>query len=747
MSYLDELNDVQRGAVTTTEGPVMVIAGPGSGKTRVLTYRIAHLLEIGIAPWNILSLTFTNKAAREMKERIQNVVGDKVKNVWAGTFHSIFARLLRYHAEKLGYPKDFVIYDSQDSKNVIRAIVSEMSLDPKIYSANAIAARISSAKTNLIAPSKYERHADLMDEDRAARRPYFYQIYKRYMARNLRSGAMDFDDLLYFLYWLFRQQPDILKKYQEKFKYVMVDEFQDTNFLQYAILKQLVRYEGSPNNICVVGDDAQSIYAFRGATIDNIFGFEKDFKGAKTFKLEQNYRSTNYIVQAANEIISNNSRQIKKDIWTDKKEGNKVRIIKTSSDAEEAKRVVDSILELKNRNHLKNSEIAILYRTNAQSRVFEEYFRKYGIAYRIYGGLSFYQRREVKDLVAYLKLTVNPNDGEAFRRAVNNPKRGIGKSTLDKLAKQADEAEKSLWATIDNAALPARAKVALLKFKVLIKGFQKKLDTVSPSDLAKFIFGASGLRAPLVQDPTPEGISRVDNVNSLLDGIKIYEDPDSIVAVQEDEEQKTLTGWLQNISLMTDADKENQSTDVVTLMSVHAAKGLEFKSIFVTGLEEKLFPSFMALESKEAMDEERRLFYVAVTRAEEFLTLTYAESRYKFGKTTYGTPSRFLSEMSKDILETNIVESALSRTATVQGSFKPFLPKKKLPKRTILNFKASSVEDIQKGVTVMHEYFGKGKVLQIDGTNDKKVATIYFNSMDKPERRLMLRFAKLQVLS
>ncbi|HHB77635.1 MAG TPA: ATP-dependent DNA helicase [Saprospiraceae bacterium] len=747
MGYLDELNDVQKAAVTTIDGPILVIAGPGSGKTRVLTYRIAYLLEQGVSPWNILSLTFTNKAAREMKERIENVVGDKVKNVWAGTFHSIFARILRYHADKLGYPKDFVIYDAQDSKNVIKAIVSEMSLDPKIYAPNAIAARISSAKTNLIAPSKYELHADLMEEDRAARRPYFYQIYKQYMARNHRSGAMDFDDLLYFLYWLFRKEKEVLLEYRNKFKYVLVDEFQDTNFLQYSILKQLVHYEKSPANICVVGDDAQSIYAFRGATIDNIFGYEKDFKNVKTFKLEQNYRSTNYIVQAANEIISYNSRQIKKDIWTDKMEGNKIKLIKTSSDAEEAKRVVDTILEQKNRNHLKNSEIAILYRTNAQSRVFEEYFRRYDIAYRIYGGLSFYQRKEVKDLVAYLKLTINPKDGEAFRRVVNYPKRGIGKSSLDKLAKYANEQELSLWEAIDNAPLPARAKDALLKFKVLIKGFQKKMDTIQPSDLARFIFNASGLRPILIADNTPEGVGRIDNINSLLDGIKAYEEEDSVVVVQEDEEAKTLTGWLQNISLLTDADKENESSDVVTLMSVHAAKGLEFKSVFVTGMEEKLFPSFMSMESKESMDEERRLFYVAVTRAEQYLTLTYAESRYKFGQMTYNAPSRFLEEISSDILESNVVERPTRPTSTVQGAFKPYLPKKKLPKRRIPNFKPSSVEEIKKGATVMHEFFGKGKVLQIDGTNDKKVATVYFKDMEKPERRLMLRFAKLQVLS
>ena len=748
MGYLEELNDVQRGAVTTTDGPVLVIAGPGSGKTRVLTYRIAYLLEQGVAPWNILSLTFTNKAAREMKERIEKVVGDKVKHVWAGTFHSIFARILRSHADKLGYPKDFVIYDSQDSKNVIKAIVNEMSLDPKIYQPNAIASRISSAKTNLIAPSKYELHADLMDEDRASRRPYFYQIYKQYMARNHRSGAMDFDDLLYFLYWLFRKEKDVLAEYQNKFKYVLVDEFQDTNFLQYSILKQLVLYTGSPENICVVGDDAQSIYAFRGATIDNIFGYEKDFKKVKTFKLEQNYRSTNYIVQAANEIISYNSRQIKKDIWTDKKEGNKIRLIKTSSDAEEAKRVVDLILEQKNRNHLRNEEIAILYRTNAQSRVYEEYFRRYDIAYRIYGGLSFYQRKEVKDLVAYLKLTINPKDEEAFRRVVNYPKRGIGKTSLNKLANYANEKEISLWEAIDNAPLPAKAKDNFLKFKVLVKGFQKKMDTVQPSDLARFIFNASGLRPILVADNTPEGVGRIDNINSLLDGIKGYEEEDAMVVVQEDEEKKSLTGWLQNISLLTDSDKENESSDVVTLMSVHAAKGLEFKSVFVTGMEEKLFPSFMSMENKESLDEERRLFYVAVTRAEQFLTLTYAESRYKFGQMTYGAPSRFLEEISSDIIESNVVARPIrtSTAATVQGAFKPYLPKKKLPKRVIPNFKPSAIDDIKKGVTVVHEFFGKGKVLQIDGTNDKKVATVYFKNMEKPERRLMLRFAKLQVL-
>ncbi|MEO1255185.1 MAG: UvrD-helicase domain-containing protein, partial [Bacteroidota bacterium] len=527
--YLKELNEVQRQAVVATEGPVLVVAGPGSGKTRVLTYRVAHLIETKAKPWEILMLTFTNKAAREMKERIANVVGSSANSVWAGTFHSIFARILRIEAEKIGYPSNFTIYDTDDSKSVIKAILKELNLDAQVYNVNAILSRISSAKTNLITPRLYEQNNELRQQDRMAKRPHMHEIYKKYTARCKRAGAMDFDDLLYRFFELLQRNTDgVLDKYRERFKYVMVDEFQDTNHLQYRIVQKLVHYPGSAHNICAVGDDAQSIYAFRGATIQNILDFEKDFKphGIRVYKLEQNYRSTSHIVQAANELITYNKNQIPKTIWSHKGVGQRIKLIKALTDTEEGKRVADLISEQKNRHHLSNKDIAILYRTNAQSRVFEEYLRRYNIPYRVFGGLSFYQRKEVKDLVAYLRLAVNPNDEEALRRVINYPRRGIGASSIDKVSQLAGQEEKTMWEVLPNAALSTRAKNSITDFIQLIKSFQQKAKSDNAYEVARFILAKSGLHTVLKADTTIEGANRMENVNSLMDGIKEFVESD-----------------------------------------------------------------------------------------------------------------------------------------------------------------------------------------------------------------------------
>jgi len=754
MSYIDELNDVQRGAVTTTTGPVMVIAGPGSGKTRVLTYRIAYLLEQGVAPWEILALTFTNKAARGMKERIAQVVGDRANKVWAGTFHSIFAKILRVEAPKIGYPSNFTIYDTDDSKSLLTSIMKGMNLDiKKRYNVNTVRGRISSAKSNLISPAAYAENKELLDKDRANNRQDIVHIYKAYMTRCKTAGAMDFDDLLYQLYVLLHNNPDgVREKYQQKFKYVLVDEFQDTNFLQYQIVRKLIEYDNSPRNICVVGDDAQSIYAFRGATIDNILDFEKDYKpyNIKTFKLEQNYRSTEHIVKAANEVITRNKKQIKKEIWSDKGEGHKIKIIKAISDTEEGRRVVDVILEQKNRYHLSNSEIAILYRTNAQSRVFEEYLRRQNVAYRIFGGLSFYQRKEIKDLIAYMRLSVNLADEEALKRVINYPKRGIGKTSIEKIANFANENQISLWESLLQIKLPAKTTATIKEFVKLILSFHKVSETVDAYEAASIIARKSGLQGLLKADKTVEGTGRMDNITALLDGVKDFVENDEVI--EEGVEDKSLATFLQGIALYTDQDKTDDEDNYVTLMSVHAAKGLEFKSVIVGGLEENLFPSFMAMDSPDGMDEERRLFYVAITRAEQFLTLTFAKSRYQYGKLRYNNASRFLEEIDREHIESTSAISSRSLTgeptrASVKGNFntirkRPMMAPMVDPK----TFDPSPSANIREGMEVIHLKFGKGKVNKIDGGRDNKIATILFKGIDNPERRIMLKFARLQIV-
>ncbi|HOY17353.1 MAG TPA: 3'-5' exonuclease [Haliscomenobacter sp.] len=766
MSYLDELNPVQRQAVENTDGPVLVVAGPGSGKTRVLTYRIAHIMEKGVAPWEILSLTFTNKAAREMQERISKVVGDKARNVWSGTFHSIFARILRVEADKIGYSPNFTIYDTEDTKSVIGAIIKEMNLDKTVYNVNTIRSRISSAKSSLITPRLYAENEAMKMQDRQAKMPFISEIYLKYGERCKRAGAMDFDDLLYRLYELWQKNPEVLDKYRKRFRYLLVDEFQDTNTLQYGIIRKLVHFEGSPRNICVVGDDAQSIYAFRGATIQNILDFEKDFNpfGIKVFKLEENYRSTEHIVQAANEVIRFNKKQIQKKIWSSKGTGQKIKVIKTMTDAEEGKRVADTISEQRNRFHLRNTDIAVLYRTNAQSRVLEEYLRRYNIPYKIFGGLSFYQRKEVKDLIGYLRLAVNPKDEEALRRVINFPKRGIGDSTVDKISELAGQQNLTMWEVLLHIDAGTRTQKSIHEFVKIVQDSGQKAETLNAHEAAMYIAKQSKLIEEYNQDKTVEGLGRLENLNALLDGIKSFVEDDEFETASE-QQNKSLASYLQNIALLTDQDDESKTGDYVTLMSVHSAKGLEFKSVFVVGLEEKLFPSFMSMDTPDGLDEERRLFYVAITRAEQYLTLTFSMSRYKFGQMQYNEMSRFIEEIPRDHLESTSAlrsgfsadfEPTPSRTTTtavpsksgVSGAFKPRpASSNAAPRIDPVLFKASPSDQIKVGNTVLHLKFGEGKVLNIDGGKDNRIATIFFEAADDgQEKRIMLKFAKLQIV-
>ena len=657
-SYLDELNDVQRQAVTHLDGPLMVIAGPGSGKTRVLTYRVAHLIKAGIHPYRILALTFTNKAAREMKERIGRVVGPDAERVWAGTFHSIFARILRVEATKIGYPPDFTIYDRDDSKSLISDIIRNLKLDPKVYNANAVLSRISSAKSNLITPQLYAKDPELLDYDKMQKRPLTQEIYKRYVARCFRAGAMDFDDLLLQMFKLLYKNPDAVReKYQGLFTYVLVDEFQDTNYLQYSILKLLIEYEGSPMNICIVGDDAQSIYSFRGATIENIFQFQTDLPDVGVYKLEQNYRSTEHIVKAANQVMAHNKKQIKKEIWTDQLGGNKIKVFKAVSDSEEGRLVSNAIIEFKNRHHLVNRDIAILYRTNAQSRVFEEQLRRNNLTYRVFGGLSFYQRKEIKDMIAYIRLTINPRDDEALRRVINYPKRGIGKTTMVRIASVAREREVSMWHMLKEVGNQVRARASIEEFMRLIIMFQQKAQTGNAYEVATLIAKRTGIYDQLRSDTSIEGVTRLENLNAMLDGIKDFVEDDEVAEGVDDEyalRDKALSGYLQSVALLTDLDEDTEERDYISLMSTHAAKGLEFPAVFVVGLEENLFPSFLSMGSPEQLEEERRLFFVAITRAKRFLTLSFAASRYQYGQIRFNDPSRFLEEIGEEHFEAKV---------------------------------------------------------------------------------------------
>tara|TARA_R110002050_G_scaffold200591_1_gene335634 strand:+ start:179325 stop:181622 length:2298 start_codon:yes stop_codon:yes gene_type:complete len=764
MEFLNELNDAQREAVINTEGPSMIIAGAGSGKTRVLTYRIAALLHKGIPPYNILSLTFTNKAAREMKERIGTLVGEsKAKSLWMGTFHSVFARILRSESEKLGYPSNFTIYDTDDSKKLIKAIVKEMGLDDKVYKTGMVLNRISGAKNNLLTPAAYLGNLNITKEDMQSKKPEIGNIYKTYNDRLFRSGAMDFDDLLFNMNILLRDFPEVLHKYQDRFRYILVDEYQDTNFSQYVIVKALAdRFQ----NISVVGDDAQSIYAFRGASIQNILNFKKDYADAKTYKLEQNYRSTQHIVKAANSLIEKNQDQIKKNVWTSNDEGNKITVMAAMSDSEEAMGIAHSIFHKKNTHQLPCSAFAILYRTNAQSRSLEDALRKLNIPYRIYGGLSFYQRKEIKDFLAYCRLVFNPKDAEALKRIINYPARGIGKTTMDKITLFAAQNNLNLWDLIQNLhnapiQIHAGAKNKIASFVEMIKGFKKVADNQDAYEAGKIIAASSGILKDLHIDKTPEGISKHDNVQEMLNSLKDFVDNPEDLA-------PTLANFIQDIPLLTDKDMDTKDEDKnkVTLMTIHASKGLEYKHVYAAGLEENLFPSQLSVGSRTELEEERRLFYVAITRAEESLTISYANMRYKWGDLITTSPSRFLSEIDPvylDMQETGTLkkrestrptkkefESTGRASFTSTGTYQPKTPPTNLT-RVSQTEKSSSAQgslaiggQLNEGVKVQHERFGIGTVLQIEGSAPNQKVTVEFINSGK--RQLLLKFAKLTVL-
>ncbi len=778
MDYLNELNDAQRVAAAHLEGPLMVIAGAGSGKTRVLTYRIAHLIDNGVDPFNILALTFTNKAAKEMKERIAKMIGDNdARNIWMGTFHSIFARILRVESEHIGYPSNFTIYDTQDSKSLLKSIVKELGLDDKLYKPGIVYSRISSAKNNLISARAYAQNTDIMADDRSTGRPRLHEVYMEYEKRCFLSHAMDFDDLLFKTNVLLKNNPEVLLKYQEKFKYILVDEYQDTNYSQYLIVKRLAaRFE----NLCVVGDDAQSIYAFRGANIQNILNFKKDYPDYKLYKLEQNYRSTKVIVDAANSIISNNKNQIKKNVWTANDIGEKIRVMRTYSDNEEGKLISNDIFETKNNNQAKNLDFAILYRTNAQSRSFEESLRKLNIPYRIYGGLSFYQRKEIKDLLAYFRLSANHNDEEALKRVINYPKRGIGATTIDRCKVAASNNGISLWETLENpikygVKINSGTANKIGQFIMMIKAFATKLTAVSASELCNEIANGSGILKELYVDKTPEGVARYENIQELLNGIKEFTETQKT----SDDHLVTLPDFLIDVALLTDADNDDpEDNDKVTMMTIHAAKGLEFPFVYIVGMEENLFPSQLSLNTRSELEEERRLFYVAVTRAEKQATLSYATSRYRWGQLVTCEPSRFIEEIDPQFIDD--VSGSLNRNAddgdlpfgmpTRKTSFsgggfskksgfkKPapkggktggvpapkFGTKKNLKKIDNSVSGAIDTSKIVVGTQVAHARFGKGKVLNIEGTPPNQKATVFFPSTG--QKQLLLKYAKLQVI-
>ena len=796
MDFLDELNPVQRQAAETTDGPVMIIAGAGSGKTRVLTYRIAHLMRKGADPFNILALTFTNKAAKEMKNRIGKIVGEnEAKALWMGTFHSVFARILRFEADKLGYPKNFTIYDTDDSKSVIKDILKSFNLDDKVYKPSLVLNRISSAKNNLISVKQYLNNPIAQEEDRASQKPMMGQIFDAYIRRCFKAGAMDFDDLLFNTNVLLRDFPEVLIKYQDKFRYILVDEYQDTNFSQYVIVKQLAaRFQ----NICVVGDDAQSIYAFRGANIQNILNFEKDYPDLRTFKLEQNYRSTQTIVNVANKVIANNKDQFRKNVWTANDEGENVKVLRANTDNEEGMKVANSIFDTKMNKQARNKEFAILYRTNAQSRSLEEALRKINIPYRIYGGVSFYQRKEVKDLLAYFRLAINVHDSESLKRVINYPARGIGQTTLDKVIVAAADNDVSLWTVLENArdfnlGFNAGTAAKVGEFITMIKTFAHMLPYKDAFETGNQIAIASGLLKDLYSDKTPEGVSRYENIQELLSGIKdfvensrspqeqelkedmlengVEGDPTDLFAEPADDKIRTLDEFMQDIALLTDADKnadDERDADRVSLMTIHAAKGLEFPYVYIVGLEENLFPSQMALNSRADLEEERRLFYVALTRAEKNATLTYALTRYRFGNLIYCEPSRFIDELDdkyvdfpEELEKPSFSENMFDRlrddyeAPSKQINFKKAQAKPVIKPRINLTpvKKTNSVQpapvdmevvkSLKEGTLVEHEKFGQGKIIIIEGAFPNLKATVHFSSGQK---QLLLKYARLKVI-
>ncbi len=762
-AYLNGLNEKQLEAVLHIKGPLMIIAGAGSGKTKVLTTRVAHLMHSGVDAFNILALTFTNKAAAEMKERVEKALGNTdARNLYIGTFHSVFARILRAEAEKLGYPKSFTIYDTDDSRSVIKAVVNDMGLDDKLYKPNIIHNRISGAKNALIGPADYAMDTFLKQEDARSNRPAIAEIYASYAARCFKNGAMDFDDLLFKMHELLQNFPEVLHKYQHKFKYILIDEYQDTNPVQYQIAKLLAAVH---ENLCVVGDDAQSIYSFRGATIENILQFQKDYEDVKLVKLEQNYRSSQSIIEVANYVIKNNVGQIPKELWTQNEAGDKIKLVRTMTDNDEGKFVSDAIQEKKLRNHFYNKDFAILYRTNAQSRSFEESLRRTGIAYKIYGGLSFYQRKEVKDYIAYLRVIVNTKDEEGLKRIINYPARGIGKTTLEKCLVIAGEQNISFFEVLEKAksfGFKAGTLTAIEEFVTMIKYFQNQLTKHNAYDVAVQVGKHTHLVKELFNDKSTEGLARYENIQELLNSIKEWTESPS----NEDGElgDKSLDSYLQQITLITDADNDTGDEDTVKLMTVHAAKGLEFACVFLVGLEESLFPSGMSVNTREELEEERRLFYVAVTRAKKHLWLTYANTRYRFGQLVQNDPSRFIDEMPEDKIDKtssggkdtvptrNIFnwgdteKMTSKKTAGATPSYLPVVPPNTLHKNHIpsANFTACDPSILEAGTKIEHQKFGFGVIKEIEGSAHNPIAIIVFDK--NGEKKIMLNYAKLSLV-
>lgn len=828
LDYLKGLNERQKEAVLYIDGPLMIIAGAGSGKTKVLTTRIAHLMAQGVDAFNILALTFTNKAAKEMKERIGHILGNnEARNLYIGTFHSVFARILRGEAHRLGYPNNFTIYDTDDAKSVVKTVINEMNLDDKHYKPNTIYNRISSAKNALVSAEEYANDYAIQQEDLRSNRPAIAKIFDSYTKRCFKNGAMDFDDLLIKMYELLKNFPDALSKYQRKFKYILIDEYQDTNPAQYEIIKLLGAMH---ENVCVVGDDAQSIYSFRGATIENILQFQKDYDDVKVVKLEQNYRSTQNILNVANEVISNNKGQIEKTLFTENATGEKIRLVRTMTDNEEGKFVADTIQEQKLRNHFLNKEFAILYRTNAQSRAFEEALRRMGIAYTIYGGISFYQRKEIKDYIAYLRILVNPNDEEALKRIINYPARGIGKTSVDRAILSSNENNISFWQVLERAkefGFKGGTLEAIENFVLMIKSFASMLKFKNAYEVAIHVGKQTNFVKELFNDKSTEGVARYENIQELLNSIKEWVDhaagsvtdielddefidvpvvPDiteGLFAVAENKEQeiqeepvqepiqenaedavdRSLGAYLQQITLLTDADEKKEDADTVKLMTIHAAKGLEFGCVFAAGLEENLFPNAMSINTREELEEERRLFYVVITRAKQKLWITHSNSRYRFGSLIQNEPSRFISEIPEDYLDRSYAGSGARNNSSFGfggsafdrmngGSFgnrstreaerqygpppgktKSATPEYLAPKpqnkvvehTPSPDFVASSTADLKAGQKIEHQKFGFGEILTIEGSAQNPVAHVKFER--NGEKKIMLNYARLRIIS
>ena len=817
IDYLKGLNERQQEAVKHIDGPLMIVAGAGSGKTKVLTTRIAHLLAHGVDAFNILALTFTNKAAKEMKERVEHILGNhEARNLYIGTFHSVFARILRSEATKMGYPSNFTIYDTDDAKSVVKTVINEMNLDDKHYKPSTVYNRISSAKNALVGPAEYATDYHIQQEDMRANRPAIAQIFDSYAKRCFKNGAMDFDDLLIKFYELLKNFPESLGKYQRKFKYIMIDEYQDTNPAQYEIIKLLGAMH---ENVCVVGDDAQSIYSFRGATIENILQFQKDYDDVKVVKLEQNYRSTQNILKVANEVISNNKNQIEKILFTENAEGEKIKLIRTMTDNEEGKFVADTIQEQKLRNHYRNKDFAILYRTNAQSRAFEESLRRMNIAYIIYGGISFYQRKEIKDFIAYMRLIVNPRDEEALKRIINFPARGIGKTTVDKAVLFANENNISMWEVLTKAAqfgFRAGTLEAIDGFVIMIKSFASMLQKHNAYEVAVHVGKQTNIVKELFNDKSTEGLQRYENIQELLNSIKEWVDDtqnrnqiddDGVVIEEEnpfasdeagqkemsfeapptEEEKKagvvSLGSYLQQITLLTDADNKDPDSDSVKLMTIHAAKGLEFGCVFAAGLEEMLFPNAMSINTREELEEERRLFYVVITRAKTKLWITYANTRYKFGQIVQNEPSRFLDELPEEQVDKSFAGGGMKNQNTGFGNGSAFdrmkgwgnksdyndaaqvekkygaPPKKQsstpsyitppsrpqtVEHKPAADFVASDTSNLQEGQKVEHQKFGFGEVMKMEGSAHNPIATVKFEL--NGEKKIMLNYAKLRIV-